>query len=106
MKKKILAGLLTTTFTVAALTGCGSAANTNTAATEEATGEAEETVEAASGELTTIKVAASATPHAEILEFAAPLLEAKGYEVWLNIIIEYCYIKLVALCLKKWCSKL
>ena len=95
MKKKILAGLLTTTFTVAALTGCGSAANTNTAATEEATGEAEETVEAASGELTTIKVAASATPHAEILEFAAPLLEAKGYKLDVTVFDDYVQPNLV-----------
>ena len=95
MKKKILAGLLTTTFTVAALTGCGSAANTNTAATEEATAEAEETVEAASGELTTIKVAASATPHAEILEFAAPLLEAKGYKLDVTVFDDYVQPNLV-----------
>ena len=33
-----------------------------------------------SAEGTTIKVAASATPHAEILEKAAPLLKEKGYE--------------------------
>ena len=95
MKKKILAGLLTTTFTVAALTACGSAANTNTATTDEATGEAEETVEAASVELTTIKVAASATPHAEILEFAAPLLEAKGYKLDVTVFDDYVQPNLV-----------
>ena len=95
MKKKLLAGILTTTFAVAALTGCGSASNTETEAAEEVAGAVEEAVEAASGELTTIKVAASATPHAEILEFAAPLLEAKGYKLDVTVFDDYVQPNLV-----------
>ena len=42
-----------------------------------------------SAEGTTIKVAASATPHAEILEKAAPLLKEKGYELDVDIFDDY-----------------
>ena len=93
MKKKLLAGLLTATFAVSAFTACGSTSasveeNTNAAA-------AEETTEAAPVELTTIKVAASATPHAEILEAAAPLLEAKGYKLDVTVFDDYVQPNLV-----------
>jgi D-methionine transport system substrate-binding protein len=98
MKKKLLAGLLTTTFAVAALTGCGSANTEETAAepaeatTEEA---ADKAADKATGELTTIKVAASATPHSEILEFAAPLLEEKGYKLDVTVFDDYVQPNLV-----------
>ncbi len=93
MKKNLLAGLLTATFAISALTGCGSTSASvedNTAAAA-----AEETTEAASTELTTIKVAASATPHAEILEAAAPLLEAKGYKLDVTVFDDYVQPNLV-----------
>ncbi len=56
MKKKIISLLGATALTAALLTGCGGDSDDKT-----------------------ITVAASATPHAEILEQAKPLLEAKGY---------------------------
>ncbi len=93
MKKNLLAGLLTATFAISALTGCGSTSASvedNTAAAA-----AEETTKAASTELTTIKVAASATPHAEILEAAAPLLEAKGYKLDVTVFDDYVQPNLV-----------
>ena len=37
----------------------------------------------------TITVAASATPHAEILEEAKPLLEKEGYELEVTVFDEY-----------------
>ena len=37
----------------------------------------------------TITVAASATPHAEILEQAKPLLEAKGYDLQVTVFDDY-----------------
>lgn len=92
MKKKILAGLLTTVFALSAFVGCGSAESTETAAPAEETS-SEET--AAPAELTTIKVAASATPHAEILEFAAPLLEEKGYKLDVTVFDDYVQPNLV-----------
>ncbi|SDI12224.1 D-methionine transport system substrate-binding protein [Pseudobutyrivibrio sp. 49] len=94
MKKKLLAGLLTTTFAVAALTGCGSANKEETAA-EPAEATTEEAADKATGELTTIKVAASATPHSEILEFAAPLLEEKGYKLDVTVFDDYVQPNLV-----------
>ena len=94
MKKKILAGLLTTVFALSTLTACGSASDAESAA-EEVTGAVEDAVEASTRELTTIKVAASATPHAEILEFAAPLLEEKGYKLDVTVFDDYVQPNLV-----------
>ena len=37
----------------------------------------------------TIKIAASATPHAEILEKAKPLLEKKGYKLEIKVFDDY-----------------
>ena len=44
---------------------------------------------AASGDLTPIKVAASATPHAEILEQAKPLLAEQGYDLQVTVFNDY-----------------
>lgn len=84
MKKRLLAGVLAGVLAVGALTACGSsnpqsstAAQTE-AGTEAAGTEAAGETTAANGELTPIKVAASATPHAEILEQAKPLLAEQG----------------------------
>lgn len=65
--KKILALVLTGAFLVSTLSGCGAK-------------EADDKV---------IKVAASATPHAEILEQAKPLLEAQGYTLEVTIFDDY-----------------
>lgn len=43
----------------------------------------------AAGDLEKITVAASSTPHAEILEFAKPLLEAKGYDLETTVFDDY-----------------
>ena len=94
MKKKILAGLLTTVFALSTFVGCGSAEKTETTAEENAPA-TEEAAEEAPAELTTIKVAASATPHAEILEFAAPLLEEKGYKLDVTVFDDYVQPNLV-----------
>ena len=61
--KKALALLLTGALALGCLAGCGGSDK-----------KAEE-----GGEDKVIKVAASATPHAEILEQAAPLLEKEGW---------------------------
>lgn len=66
--KKLLAVVLTGAFVVSALAGCGK----NTSAGDKV-----------------IKVAASATPHAEILEQAKPLLEAKGYDLQVTVFDDY-----------------
>ncbi|MBQ7147886.1 MAG: MetQ/NlpA family ABC transporter substrate-binding protein [Pseudobutyrivibrio sp.] len=95
MTKKVLASILGATFVLGALTGCGSsdsAATTDTPAAEQ-TAAGDES--AAPAELQTIKVAASATPHSEILEFAAPLLEEKGYKLDVTVFDDYVQPNLV-----------
>ena len=100
--KKLTALLLTGVLAVSALTGCGSSSSDKAAdttdKTEEATDAAEDTADtakAADGELTTIKVAASATPHAEILEQAKPLLAEQGYDLEVTVFDDYVQPNLV-----------
>lgn len=66
--KKLLAVVLTGAFVVSALAGCG---------------------KSTSADDKVIKVAASATPHAEILEQAKPILEAKGYDLQVTVFDDY-----------------
>ena len=100
--KKLTALLLTGALAVSALTGCGSSSSDKAAdttdKTEEATDAAEDTADtakAADGELTTIKVAASATPHAQILEQAKPLLAEQGYDLEVTVFDDYVQPNLV-----------
>ncbi len=65
MKKKIIAFALVLVFVLAAFSGCGSSS---------------------SSDMVTIKVAASPTPHAEILAIAKDILAEEGYDLE---IIEY-----------------
>lgn len=66
MKKKLLSLAIAVTLLAGILTGCGSdgTASTNSSGSE--------------GGSTTIKIGASLTPHAEILEQAKPILEKEG----------------------------
>lgn len=66
--KKFLAVLLTGAFVAGALSGCGSKAG---------------------GDDKVIKVAASATPHAEILEQAKPILAEQGYDLQVTVFDDY-----------------
>ena len=66
MKKKAVSLLSVAVLAAALLTGCGGGSDDNT-----------------------ITVAASATPHAEILEQAKPLLEAKGYTLEIKVFSDY-----------------
>ena len=95
MTKKILASILGTTFVLGALTGCGSSDSAATNTSESTQAESSEATEAAPAELTPIKVAASATPHSEILEYAAPLLEEKGYKLDVTVFDDYVQPNLV-----------
>lgn len=73
MKKLVALGLVGVILT-GVLTGCG-------AKKEEGAKEG--------GEDKVIKIAASATPHSEILEEAAPLLKEKGYELEVKVFDDY-----------------
>ena len=70
MKKKLLAVVLASAFVVASLAGCGAGKSD-------------------SGSDKKITVAASATPHSEILEEAKPLLKEKGYELEVTVFNDY-----------------
>lgn len=83
MKKKILAAVLTGILAIGSLTACGSAKDTTTEANDQASAEQTD------GELTVIKVAASATPHAEILEQVKPILKEQGYDLQITIFDDY-----------------
>lgn len=74
MKKKILALALAGVLVVGALTGCGSSKSESS---EKKTDDKK------------ITVAASATPHAEILEEAKTLLKDKGYELKVKVFDDY-----------------
>ena len=74
MKKKILALALAGVLVVGALTGCGSSKSESS---DKKTDDKK------------ITVAASATPHAEILEEAKTLLKDKGYELEVKVFDEY-----------------
>lgn len=110
MKKKFIAGILTAALALGTLTACGSsAATTNAPADDNATetpeevSEAQEETPAADGETADdgeagaapaeskgkITVAASATPHAEILEQAKPILAEQGWELEVMVFNDY-----------------
>lgn len=107
--KKFISLLLTLALAVSALTACGSsdndAAEENTEEgtveeTVEDDAEEEETQEETSEEETveskgTIKVAASATPHAEILEQAKTLLAEQGWDLQVTVFDDYVQPNLV-----------
>lgn len=101
MKKKVLSTILAGVLALSAFAGCGSSTEESTdtsAATKEETPVAatEEAVSAENTESTdtaaeggTIKVAASATPHAEILEEAKKILADEGWNLEIKIFDDY-----------------
>ena len=97
MKKKLLSVLLVGALAASVLTGCGKKeeAAADTAKTEEKTEAAEEKTEEKAeaaeekAEAVKISVAASATPHAELLEQAKPILAEQGIELEIIIFDDY-----------------
>lgn len=100
MKKRIFTTLFATVLAAGVLTGCGSQDGAKTSGADgveivtgdsvevnpEEDGEMEENIEGDAVEIKgTITVAATATPHAEILEQAKPLLAAKGWDLEVTI---------------------
>ena len=91
--KKTLSIVLALVLALAALTGCGSTASTPAAteapaAADTAADTAADAAEAPA-ELEVIKVGASATPHAEILESVKDALAAEGYDLQVVIYDDY-----------------
>lgn len=89
--KKALALILTAVLLTGALTACGSKAETtNNEAATETTEETKDTDgEAATGEMKKITVAATAVPHAEILEAAKEILATQGYKLEITVFDDY-----------------
>jgi D-methionine transport system substrate-binding protein len=103
-KKKFLAVLGCVVLGVSALSGCGSSTDTasnNGADTKEEETTVESEVESETETETeveekgTITVAASATPHAEILEYAAPILAKEGWDLEVTVFDDYVQPNLV-----------
>ena len=78
MKKRVLATILASVLTLGMFAGCGSSGEKNENTQNAGNAVSTETVQETGG---TIKVGASATPHAEILEVAKPILAEQGYEL-------------------------
>lgn len=101
MKKKLLTGILTGVLAIGLLAGCGSAADAGDAAGTDqlanSTADTQNTVTADDKAVTetqqesggTITVAASATPHAEILETAKGILAEQGWDLQVTIFDDY-----------------
>lgn len=102
MKKKLLAALTAAALGSAILAGCGSSSGSDTAAATAAATEAAadtasieaaaastETAAAPADGDTTITVAASQTPHSEILEQAKSLLADEGYDLEVTVFEDY-----------------
>lgn len=82
-KKALLSILLTGVVAFGVLTGCGSSSSESSSDSKdaEATKDSEKN--------TVIKVAASATPHAEILEQVKPILGEQGYDLEITVFDDY-----------------
>ena len=85
MKKKDLATVLAAVLTVGALAGCGSKSDDTTKNNAPDT----QTADASTDSKGTIKVAASPTPHAEILNEAKKLLAAEGWDLEIKEFEDY-----------------
>ena len=98
MKKRVLTGILAGVLALTALVGCGGTgaeanANSGANAAADAAGAAGGTeVGAAAGGAASkgkITVAASATPHAEILEQAKTILAEQGWDLQVTVFDDY-----------------
>ncbi len=90
--KKILAIVLAALLIVAALAGCAAkseTADTSADTAAEPAADAAASDDSASGELEVIKVGASSTPHAEILEQVKDTLAAEGYDLQIVVYDDY-----------------
>ncbi len=86
--KKVLAIVLAALLIVAALAGCAAKSETaDTAADSTATDTA--AAETTDGKLEVLKVGASSTPHAEILEQVKDTLAAEGYDLQIVVYDDY-----------------
>ena len=76
-KAKILAGILAAALAAASLTACGSSSDSSDNIAASSSSSSSDS----SGETVTLRVGASPTPHAEILEEAKPILAEQGVDL-------------------------
>ena len=100
MKKRFIASILTAALALGALTACGgsdtaSAPEAESPAADEAQDNTTDAGETAAESKGTITVAASATPHAEILEQAKPILAEQGWDLQVTEFSDYVQPNLV-----------
>ena len=84
--KKVLAIVLAALLIVAALAGCAAKSETADTAADSTT---TDTAASTDGKLETLKVGASSTPHAEILEQVRDTLAAEGYDLQIVVYDDY-----------------
>lgn len=92
MKKKLLTGILAGALAVSAFAGCGSEkeeSGKETDQTADTQSAVADDAEATAEKKGTINIAASATPHAEILEAAKPILEKEGWDLKITVYDDY-----------------
>lgn len=96
MKKRLLSLTLAGILAIGAFTGCGSSGS-DTKDTKEAksTQEDSKKEDTKAGDKGTITVAASATPHAEILEQAKKILADEGWDLEIKVFSDYVQPNLV-----------
>ena len=83
MKKRFVSVITAAILSAALLAGCGGSGASTSASGDQAA------AAGGSEESKTITVAASPTPHSEILEAAKPLLAKKGYELDIKVFEDY-----------------
>ena len=94
--KKLLSLILTTVLLGSVLTGCGgSGADTSSASAPEQSAQTNETASENTEQKGVITVAASPTPHAQILEQAKPILAEQGWDLQITEFEDYVQPNLV-----------
>ena len=94
--KKLLSLILTTVLLGSVLTGCGgSGADTSSASAPEQSTQTNETASENTEQKGVITVAASPTPHAQILEQAKPILAEQGWDLQVTEFEDYVQPNLV-----------
>ena len=84
MKKRLVTVITAAVLGMALLAGCGGSGAASSSSGDQAQAPAE-----SSEESKKITIAASPTPHAEILEAAKPILAEKGYELEIKVFEDY-----------------
>lgn len=89
MKRRVLAVIAAAALAAGTLAGCGSSSTTSSAAASTADSAVATSQTAAADDDKVIKVAASETPHSEILEQAKSILADEGYDLQVTVFDDY-----------------